>query len=736
MNSKTLFNTNYAKQTLKRHKGILLLMIIIIPLITALLLSFMVIEDFGDFEDSYSRIILVNGFGMIGIPFILSNLFLNYAFSKKKVDFVNSMPISRKKIFLTNVLLGIGYIIALQLFNLIVLTIFMNVSKIYMTFSMIFDLCLIFTIGYSFMYAIYCLALSLSGTIYMQIVLSLLILFLIPFTRFFVFNSMELYDDGVIFYVPNNITCRLRPVDYDNMFLTVPFRLVMFNSGEIYSAYDAKDMLITTALTVLYIILGMRFFERRKMETAEEAITSNKLHLFVKGLTLLPMVTLFYYLIFEEEPNGAIILGILGAGVIFAYYLIYDLITRKKIKLKSSIIAFICSFVILFLFAAAGDKIAEKIEDMDHEIDYYDIESISMIDSNLFYSCRERLGSIKPLSDEDAMKLVNNLRDASGYYSRYSNSTNREALIIKLHNGRTYYVFAYVDEEVDKDLRNRLANDEEYIDSLYNILAINDNNYIEIVNDDSPMIDVEKDPLANDLNSNLKELLKEKIANGSEQDVLYSIYKYENHACITVDLPRVYGVKSTDIIGKYLNEKGTKFLREHQDYNHKYYSITLHKEGEMLDKDLYDDDRLDNNDELLNYFKQQINYEVDSNKEMYIIQSRVNYGPDFDSTVLVFYTNNIDAINKIISKDVDVNKDFYYRDEEIDYDYYYELEENADLENDFMDEEEIEYDEVETIENTSPVQVSNEINDNTTVSTNTVTNTTDSNTNTSNLYVH
>ena len=185
------------------------------------------------------------------------------------------------------------------------------------------------------MYAIYCLALSLSGTIYMQIVLSLLILFLIPFTRFFVFNSLELYDDGVIFYVPNNITCRLRPVDYDNMFLTVPFRLVMFNSGEIYSAYDAKDMLITTALTVLYIILGMRFFERRKMETAEEAITSNKLHLFIKGLTLLPMVTLFYYIIFEEEPNGAIILGILGAGVIFAYYLIYDLITRKKIKLKS-----------------------------------------------------------------------------------------------------------------------------------------------------------------------------------------------------------------------------------------------------------------------------------------------------------------------------------------------------------------------------------------------------------------
>lgn len=721
MNSKTLFNTNYAKQTLKRHKGLLLLMMIIVPLITALLLSFMLVEDFGDFEDSYARLILVNGFGMIGIPFILSNLLLNYAFSKKKVDFVNSMPISRKKIFLTNVLLGIGYIIVLQLFNLIVLTIFMNVTKIYMTFSMIFDLCLIFTIGYAFMYSIYCLALSLSGTIYMQIVLSLLILFLIPFTRFFVFNSLELYDDGVIFYVPNNITCRLRPADYDNMFLTVPFRLVMFNSGEIYSAYNAKDMILTLALTAIYTIIGMRCFERRKMETAEEAITSNKLHLFIKGLTLLPMVTLFYYIVFEEEPNGAIILGILGVGVIFAYYLIYDLITRKKIKLKSSIIAFICSFVILFLFAAAGDKIAEKIEDMEKEIDYYDIESIAMVDSNLFYSCGERLDSIKPLSDEDAKYLVDNLRDSSGYYSRYGDSTSREALIIKLHNGRTYYVFAYVDEEVDKDLRNRLANDEEYIDSLYNILAINDNNYIEIVNDDSPMIDVEKDPLANDLNSNLKELIKDKVANGSEQDVLYSVYKYEKHACITVDLPRVYGVKSTDIIGKYLNEKGTKFLREHQNYNHKYYSITLHKEGEMLDKDLYDDDRLDNNDELLNYFKQQINYEVDSNKEMYIIQSRVNYGPDFDSTVLVFYTNNIDAINKIISKDVDVNKDFYYRDDEIDYDYYYELEEE--LENDYMDEEEIEYDEVETIENTSPLQVSNEINDNTTVETTIVENT-------------
>ena len=65
MNSKTLFNTNYAKQTLKRHKGLLLLMMIIVPLITALLLSFMLVEDFGDFEDSYARLILVNGFELL-----------------------------------------------------------------------------------------------------------------------------------------------------------------------------------------------------------------------------------------------------------------------------------------------------------------------------------------------------------------------------------------------------------------------------------------------------------------------------------------------------------------------------------------------------------------------------------------------------------------------------------------------------------------------------------------------
>ena len=49
--------------------------------------------------------------GTFILPIIISICLFNYIYKKKSVDFINSMPISRKSIFITNTILGIIIII-------------------------------------------------------------------------------------------------------------------------------------------------------------------------------------------------------------------------------------------------------------------------------------------------------------------------------------------------------------------------------------------------------------------------------------------------------------------------------------------------------------------------------------------------------------------------------------------------------------------------------------------------
>ena len=123
MSSNKLFNKNYAIQNLKKSKGILIIMLIIIPIITLFCLYN---QDNSRYAEPCEMAILIiaNLIGACIIPFILSNILLGYVYKKSSVDFVNSMPITRKKIYLTNIITGFLYIILLQLINFIVLAIY------------------------------------------------------------------------------------------------------------------------------------------------------------------------------------------------------------------------------------------------------------------------------------------------------------------------------------------------------------------------------------------------------------------------------------------------------------------------------------------------------------------------------------------------------------------------------------------------------------------------------------
>ena len=171
-----LFNLNYAKQNTKKSIGFLMVMFIIIPILSLVTLyNYINSSSVEPFQ--MKEIIIPNLMGMFILPFLLSNVLLGYVYSQKQIDFTNSMPISRKKIFFTNIIIGVVYLILMQLVTLLFSSIYLTISNtFFVSFEMLFDIFFVLTIGYIFVYIVSMLAISISGNTFMQFVIILLIL--------------------------------------------------------------------------------------------------------------------------------------------------------------------------------------------------------------------------------------------------------------------------------------------------------------------------------------------------------------------------------------------------------------------------------------------------------------------------------------------------------------------------------------------------------------------------------
>ena len=117
MNLTKYFNFNYLKENIKKSKGVLLLLILVVPFFTILTLALMYNNKNNIELLNMKNIIFVNLIGMYIIPIGISFSLFGYVYKKSSVDFINSMPINRKSIFITNSIAGILIIILLQVWQ-------------------------------------------------------------------------------------------------------------------------------------------------------------------------------------------------------------------------------------------------------------------------------------------------------------------------------------------------------------------------------------------------------------------------------------------------------------------------------------------------------------------------------------------------------------------------------------------------------------------------------------------
>lgn len=654
MNLTKWFSKNYSIQNLKKSKGVLAIMLIIIPILTLFCLYN---YDNSKFEVPYQlpALIVPNIIGMFIIPFVLSNVLLGYVYKRNSIDFINAMPISRKKIYLSNIITGILYLLLLQVINFIILAFYLLIVKTsFISMSMLVDSIIIMTVAYIFMFIISSLALTISGNKFIQIVLTMLILFLLPCIR--VFNLGEGYNAPVkIDYFGGDANYQY--ITKQTVF-TLPINIfyTLIQKGNIYSL---NSIIYTLIIGTIYIFLGIKLFEKRKMENTGYSFESTKIHLFVKLLTLYPMIRILEYIHNSVDIPELILIVFL----IFVYYFIYDLITNKKVKLKTTIISFICSSIILYGVVVGLDGVSKHLFYKIQKVDIADVTEVNL-DLGIFYNVNRRTKLSAKVENKEIVDFI-----LDNYKTDYfSNNGVNIGLKLKLKNGDEIDDYGYLPKDVFDELLKKLSDEKQYIQKLAEDNKIKNEAIIKLGQTSKYKTLKSNDKLVQMINDNMEKYFEntmKKAYNKKSYINYYSnnyitIYKYENHQkkSITIgldDLPelekefiRMMNEDANSCILSY-EKNGSKYL-DYQDFN-------IVKKNPESEKEFGVYVNKEERDIILKFVKENYKNEINPEKPYYYVYCS---GIEF-----TFYTEKIDEFEELLKNNIS-RDDFYNIEDDIE----------------------------------------------------------------------
>ena len=427
------FNVNFFRENIKKSKAFLAFFLGIIPILNVLILIFSSTDSV--YVPSLEGLSVLNFLFCFIIPIVISICLFGYIFKKKSVDFVNSMPISRKTIFITNTIGGIILILLLNLINSILIFILsITITNFIVPFNMIVDYFLIWSLIYIFIFVVSNIAVSISGNMITSIAITLLILFLVPFICSYIdFKDVYLTSSYAIDGSNINDLTVVANTNY-----TMPYNFIISSvfSNEIY-LINTISIIKMLLLGIVYIVLGYYLFKNRKMEVCETSFKNIYVHNTFKCLTLIPFIVLFYEVLRFSDITTILIMIVM----MLAYYFIFDLITRRNIVKIFVNLVFFAIFVIvccLLLFI-----VSNILENKKNIIDVDDIKSISLVnyEYDSVYNFSTVMNNIE-FSDKDMiLDIINN---STGYLDTDS-CNNYATVTLNLYNNDRYKLYTCVD---------------------------------------------------------------------------------------------------------------------------------------------------------------------------------------------------------------------------------------------------------------------------------------------------
>lgn len=666
-----LFNGKYAFQNIKKSKGTLAIMLIIIPIITLFFLyNYDSTASYGNSPYNITVLIGANLIGMFIIPIVVSNVLLGYVYQKNSIDFVNSMPISRKKIYLTNILVGILYLVALQFINFLIASIYVLIVKeTSFSIALIADAFLIMSVGYTFLFVISSLALTVSGNKFTQIIVVAIILFLIPFIRLVNFGDFNPREISLVNYVGEK---QIYSASKNPIYCVPIYTLIQLVEGK--NIYNLSSILTTVMLSIVYIFIGTKLFEKRKMENTESSFKSDKTHLIIKAITLYPMATILNG-VYGNISFPELVLLIF---IILVYYFVYDLITNKKIKLKTTLISFILSLAILIAVNTGLNSIYSHLP-KNNEVYIKDINHVELELSEIFYdySISNYEISFAKLDNKEIIDFIfDNMKpmdyDYKEYYD-YNDYPKRIGLKLKTNTGKEFKFETRLNQEVYVELLNKILNDTEYIKKLSERYNIKNDSIImyDSIGGRNRYLVKKEDNLVKFINDNNEGYIKTRIQADIElyknaQNDTYTdqeiheelyIYSYENHTrkafvmsfeYMPDDLKKEFARE----INTYCKHNIKKIEEKPENYNTSPY---FNFSNVTKDKKIIYYGNVSNTafDKIIKLIKEDEINNFDPTKDYYIIKGEFNG--------ITYFTNDIEKVEDIMQNEyLTTDNEIYY----------------------------------------------------------------------------
>ena len=674
MNLMKNFNINYLFQNLKKSRTILAIFIGLIPILNTIILI-MTLTSNPNYILGFGEISIINFIGIYILPIVISICLFNYIYKKKSVDFINSMPITRKSIFITNTILGIIIFALMLIINTILIWSVTSIFNTPVPLMMLFDYFWFFMIVYTFAFSATNLAMTISGNAITQIVVTMLLFFLIPYTSLY---TQELYKANTYYnvllecneeackpekyYCYDDIECNvnkelnryqpnLTPITNRNY--TIPFGLfynLITSESNIINTISIIKMLI---LTIIYTVLGYFLFIKRKMEVSETSFKNPHIHNIVKSLTLVPMVSLSYTALKGEESIFIIFVIV----IMLIYYFVYDLITKKSIQnIKLSCLYFVITLVSLTtIFSIINNQ-----EERTNIVKYTDINEIAIDisditgknDNTKIYINNKELISIM-------VKAM--LNEENTYYSNYFTT------YFKTTNNKEYERTIRLTSETYNQVLDLLSKEKTYINtyknidlnSTYNVVKLGNKIYSK--NDAKPYIDLINNTLK-DLS--LKEFIDLQQKYRSVNDNYYiKLYTYKNHKLQEFS---VNAYINYDLLNSIVNSNN-RALKDNitpkipEDY-YLYYENAYLNQSYNIDFYVVRSAK----PELYEFILKNAKEEVDMRKEYFSFNIQLNYN------TYHFTTNKVKEVIEILDKkynELKNNEEYqdYYKEDGVKY---------------------------------------------------------------------
>lgn len=693
MNLMKLFNLNYLKQNFKKSKVILSIFIGLIPILNTIILI-MAFNDSNNYVFGFNEVSIINFIGVYILPVIVSICLFNYIYKKRSVDFVNSMPISRRSVFVTNTIFGILIFLSMLVVNLLLMTILTLIFNIPIPFMMMFDYLWYWFIVYIFAFSATNLAMTISGNAITQIVVTLLLVFLIPFTHLF---TIALSDYDAInrtylecdkeecipekYYCYDDLECNINKnaniyeINLDkqikNNYTSLFGYISMIFIGENGNVINIVSIIKMIVLSIIYTVLGYILFVRRKMEVSETTFKNIHVHNIVKGLTLVPIVALSYIVC----KNASLFEILFVLVMLLIYYVIYDLITRKSVSnIKLSLIYFACTISILTILYSLVEMTGNRTE--KEILKYTDIKEVAVdisIHSSGYYD--SNMDKIYINNKELIELIVNNsfniYDDDKNYYLE---------VYLKTKDNTEYSETINMTKEDYYKVIDILSENKEYVNHYKNIdydkvYAVKVGSNLYKKKEAEAVLKLVKESLSN---LTLKELFDlQKKYNNVSDNFYISLYTYVNHDRQEF---RVNGYINYSLLNSIVNSNNSVLKNNieyviPEDYSI-YYSDMYVVEEYKIDYYVLRNAKTD----IYNFIIRELENSVDLKKEFITLE--VN----FNSDSYLFTTNNVNGFKEILDKkyeeikdseeyknyygtDIDYNKEYFVDIEEYNYDY-------------------------------------------------------------------